>query len=146
MNFKPVIKWSGSKRSQADKILKCITKNEYNVYYEPFCGECSMLYSIFKSNIKFNRYECSDINRDLINLWNEIKNNPKKVISSYEELWYQLNKDEDIDRKKKFFNYIRDRFNKERSPYDFIFINRVCTNGLIRYNKNGDFNNSFHIN
>lgn len=28
---------------------------------------------------------------------------------------------------------------------DFLFISRTTTNGLIRYNKKGEFNNSFHF-
>lgn len=36
-NFQPVIKWSGSKRSQANEIIKYFPKN-INTYYEPFVG------------------------------------------------------------------------------------------------------------
>lgn len=40
--FEPVIKWSGSKRSQAKNILTYFPK-EIDVYYEPFCGGASVL-------------------------------------------------------------------------------------------------------
>ena len=40
--FQPVIKWSGSKRSQANDILKFFPK-QINTYYEPFCGGCLQL-------------------------------------------------------------------------------------------------------
>ena len=39
--FQPVIKWSGSKRSQASEIIKYFPK-EIDTYYEPFCGGCSV--------------------------------------------------------------------------------------------------------
>ena len=39
--FQPVIKWSGSKRSQANDILKFFPK-QINTYYEPFCGGMNM--------------------------------------------------------------------------------------------------------
>ena len=35
MNFQPVIKWSGSKRSQSEEIIKYFPK-EIDTYYEPF--------------------------------------------------------------------------------------------------------------
>ena len=47
--------------------------------------------------------------------------------------------------KKKYFGEIRDRLNKEHNPLDFMFIMRTTTNGMPRYNKNGEFNNSFHV-
>lgn len=40
---------------------------------------------------------------------------------------------------------VRKRYNKERNPYDFMFIMRTTTNGMPRYNNNGNFNNSFHV-
>jgi DNA adenine methylase len=40
---------------------------------------------------------------------------------------------------------IRSRFNKYKDPNDFMFIMRTTTNGMPRYNRNGDFNNSFHV-
>ena len=43
--FQPVIKWSGSKRSQANTILSYLPQ-EFNCYYEPFLGGGSMLYAI----------------------------------------------------------------------------------------------------
>ena len=143
--FQPVIKWSGSKRSQSNEIISYFP-NEIKTYYEPFCGGCSVLRALIESDIKVNKYICSDINVDLIELWNVIKCDPISVYNTYEEFWNELNKDKDINRQKEYYNFIRDRFNKEKSPLDFICLNRTCFNGLIRYNSNGDFNTPFHIN
>ena len=81
----------------------------------------------------------------LIELFNTIKCDPISVFNTYEEFWSKLNKDDDVDRQKKFYENIRERFNKEKSPLDFMFLNRCCYNGLIRYNKKGEFNSPFHI-
>lgn len=145
MKFQPAIKWSGSKRSQSEEIVKRIPKKDYDTYYEPFCGGCSVLFQLLHSDIKFKRYVCSDKNKGLINLWNEIKNNPKEVIKQYEIMWNELNIDDDKERKKQYFYNVRERYNKEGSPYDFMFIMRTTTNGMPRYNNNGEFNNSFHV-
>lgn len=65
MKFKPVIKWSGSKRSQCEGILEYFPQT-INTYYEPFCGGCSMLMGLINSSIFVKRYVCSDINKDFI--------------------------------------------------------------------------------
>ena len=142
--YEPVIKWSGSKRSQAEQILKYFPR-EIDTYYEPFCGGASVLRRLLESDIRVRRYICSDINKGLIDLWNEIINNPTDVVLHYTDLWAELNKDDDKNRKRAFFESIRSRYNQEHNPLDFMFIMRTTTNGMPRYNKNGDFNNSFHI-
>lgn len=142
--FEPVIKWSGSKRSQASEIIKYFPK-EIDTYYEPFIGGGSMMRELLDSDIKVKKIICSDINEDLINLWNCIKNDFEGVYWHYKSLWVELNKDENKERKKAFFNEIRDRYNKERNPLDFMFIMRTTTNGMPRYNNSGEFNNSFHV-
>lgn len=144
MKFKPVIKWSGSKRSQSEEIVSFFPK-EIDRYFEPFTGGASVLFQLLHSDIQVNEYICSDINIDLINLWNKIKHYPNQLYESYNHMWNELNKDDDLERKKQYFYTVRKRFNDFRSPHDFLFISRTTTNGLIRYNKNGDFNNSFHV-
>lgn len=145
MKLNPIVKWSGSKRSQASKIVSFINKS-YDTYYEPFCGGCSVLFYILNySPDKFLRYVCSDVNKDLINVFNIIKNHPEDILESYEILWNELNKDSNIERKKCFFNNVRERFNKLKDPLLFFFIMRTTTNGMPRYNSKGEFNNSFHI-
>lgn len=142
--YEPVIKWSGSKRSQAENIISHFPK-EIDTYYEPFCGGASVLRRLLESNVKVNRYICSDLNSDLISLWKEIKYNPSDVSNHYNELWHELNADDDKERKKIYFSKVRSRFNKEKCPLDFMFIMRTTTNGMPRYNNKGEFNNSFHI-
>ena len=142
--FEPAIKWSGSKRSQAEEIVKLFPK-EIDTYYEPFCGGCSVLRRLLSLDIKVNHYICSDLNGDLINLWNMIKNNPEYLSNHYKKLWSELNIDDNKERKKCYFENVRERYNVEHKAEDFLFIMRTTTNGMPRYNKEGRFNNSFHI-
>lgn len=129
----PVIKWSGSKRTQSE-IIKTYLPNMFDTYYEPFIGGGSMLYAINPS-----KSFCGDICAPLIDLWNEIKNNPEKLAYEYEIRWKRL-KDEGYTA----FYEIRKDFNKDKSPYDLLFLSRTCVNGLIRFNDKGEFNNSLH--
>lgn len=142
--FQPVIKWSGSKRSQSNELLSMFP-NEFDTYYEPFVGGGSMLMALLRSDKSVKNYICSDINKDLIELWNYVKQYPKEVSEHYNALWNELNKDDDKTRKKKFFELIREKYNHEHNPLDFMFIMRTTTNGMPRYNLNGEFNNSFHV-
>lgn len=144
VKIKPVIKWSGSKRSQSEEIVSRMPK-EIETYYEPFIGGASVLYRLLHSDIKVNNYVCSDFNSDLIALWNQIKNFPDKVIESYTKMWEELNDSEEDDVRKEYFYSIRKRFNELKNPHDFLFLSRTCTNGLIRYNSKGEFNTSLHF-
>ena len=146
-NFQPVIKWSGSKRSQSDEILKYFPK-EIDTYYEPFCGGASILFSLLKNeNIKVNRYVISDINEDLICLWRMIKNDPNTLKNTYRILWTKLKNKKTISEKKAYYENVRNTYNEDHEdPAYFLFLNRTCFNGLIRYNSNGDFNTSYHLN
>lgn len=131
--FKPVIKWSGSKRSQSETI-KSYLPDSFNTYYEPFIGGGSMLYAIHPK-----RAICGDICAPLINLWNEIKNNPEKLAEEYRLRWLRLQ-----EEGYSIYYKIRESFNKEHSPEDLLFLSRTCVNGLIRFNADGEFNNSLH--
>lgn len=144
MKFNPVIKWSGSKRSQSEEIIKRFPK-KIDTYYEPFVGGGSVLFQLMNSDIEVNNYICSDINKDLINLWNIIMDNPLELCEYYSKLWHELNSIEDVEKRKEYYYAVRTRFNKFKCPKDFMFLSRTCANGLIRFNSKGEFNTSFHF-
>lgn len=105
--FEPAIKWSGSKRSQAEEIVNRIPM-EIGTYYEPFCGGCSVLRRLLSSKEhRVNSFVCSDANSDLIDLWNSIRDCPEFIVQEYTQMWNELNKDNDLERKKVYFNHVR---------------------------------------
>ena len=146
--FEPVLKWSGSKRSQASEIISFFPK-EIDTYYEPFLGGGSVFRALVESDIKVNKYILSDNNSDLMDLWQVIADAPNTLASEYEEYWSTMNKDvpkENQLHRRNFYEIIRKAFNETRNPYAFMFLNRTCFNGLIRYNSKGEFNSPFHLN
>lgn len=128
-----VIKWSGSKRPVAAELSQYVQFG--NTYFEPFVGGGAMM-----PYAKCNNGVASDIIPELIDLWNCIKNEPSTVSAEYEKRWKDLQ-----ERGPEVYYEVRDSFNSSRNCYDFLFLTRTCVNGLIRYNAEGEFNNSFHL-
>lgn len=42
-----------------------------------------------------------------------------------------------------YYYEVRQRFNEKQSPFDFLFLNRSCFNGVMRFNRHGQFNVPF---
>ncbi|MBL8203765.1 MAG: Dam family site-specific DNA-(adenine-N6)-methyltransferase [Blastocatellia bacterium] len=42
-----------------------------------------------------------------------------------------------------YYYEVRERFNQSASPFDFLFLNRACFNGVMRFNRKGQFNVPF---
>jgi DNA adenine methylase len=142
-----LIKWTGSKRSQAHSIFKLSPK--YKNYFEPFLGGGSMMY-LFSNPGSVG----SDLYKPLIDLWLLVRDDPDKLINDYREKWIKLNDELDgIDLSTmsrgngipEFYYLVRDNFNKFNCPLDLNFLMRTCVNGIVRFNDRGEFNNSFHL-
>lgn len=129
----PLIKWSGSKRSQTEKIIHLFPE-DIDTYYEPFLGGGSILGAFSPK-----KAICGDICSALIELWKLVQSKPNLVHSEYKKRWERLQED-----KHPFYYEVRSRFNKKQSPHDLLFLTRTCVNGLVRFNKKGEFNNSLH--
>jgi DNA adenine methylase len=130
--FEPVIKWSGSKRSVAAS-LRCLFPKAAR-YFEPFVGGGAML--PFRP---CREAVAGDVIDELIDLWICIRDEPEKTATEYTMRWQKLQ-----DQGHKAYYAVRDSFNRTRNPHDFLFLTRTCVNGLIRFNSQGDFNNSLH--
>ena len=88
-----------------------------------------------------------DINIDLINCYNVIKNNVEELINELdkkEKNFIALNDEERqnyfYDIRAEYNSYkLNDKLDVKRAS-EFIFLNRTCFNGLYRVNKDGKFN------
>jgi DNA adenine methylase len=139
-----LIKWSGSKDSQSNNIIKFIPK-DINYYYEPFVGGGSVFLKLLESNYhNIKNFVISDINKDLINIYCLIKNDPIKLINTYKNHYKEFNS-YDIEYRKKYFKKVKKNYNQYHNADDFYWIMRTTTNGMPRYNKKHEFNNSCHF-
>lgn len=132
-----LIKWTGSKRSQSEAIAAFFPANRSGRYFEPFLGGGAVLYHgarHFKSAV------ASDIYAPLINLWKSVKEYPDAVVEAYRNDWEKLQASFPG-----YFFKVRDRFNAEQNGQDLLFLSRTCVNGIIRFNRQGQFNNSIHL-
>jgi DNA adenine methylase Dam len=128
-----LIKWTGSKRSQAAKIASVMP--EHGRYFEPFLGGGAVLYIAGRPGSV-----AGDIYEPLIRLWKLVQAEPARVVEDYARQWALLQKD-----LPEYFYKVRERFNTEQSPLDLGFLMRTCVNGIVRFNDDGQFNNSFHL-
>jgi len=70
-------------------------------------------------------------------LWNEIINDPQNISDGYKNLWNDQN-----SREKEFYFEIRDKFNETKRADYFLYLLARCIKASIRYNSNGNFNQS----
>jgi DNA adenine methylase len=137
VNFEPIIKWSGSKRLLAPTIVN-LFPDGFERYFEPFLGGGAVMYSV-----RGPKRVCSDINEPLVELWKTIRNNPAQLVHHYSKHWAMLNASDNSEAYRTYYK-VRERFNKSFRPEDLLFLSRTCVNGLIRFNRQGQFNNSLH--
>lgn len=128
-----LIKWTGSKRSQATEIAALAP--EHDRYFEPFLGGGAVMYLLGRPGAV-----AGDAYAPLIGLWELVQAKPADVVEDYELQWSELQRD-----LPDYFYRVRDRFNAERNPLDLSFLMRTCVNGIVRVNAAGEFNNSFHL-
>lgn len=119
----------------APLILKYFPENVSRLI-EPFAGSAAVSIAAALKN-KATQFLINDINAELISLIETIVNEPHQIAEDYKKLWT-----EQLGNEKGFFIQIRERFNKEKRSDDFLYVLARCIKGAIRYNGNGEFNQS----
>ena len=147
---KSFVKWAGGKNSLIPQITKYYPfelKNGFiERYIEPFVGGGAVLIDILQK-YEIKEAYAFDINIDLINCYNVIKNNVEELINELdkkEKNFIDLNDEERqnyfYDIRAEYNSYkLNDKLDVKRAS-EFIFLNRTCFNGLYRVNKDGKFN------
>jgi DNA adenine methylase len=132
----PPLKCQGIKTKLVDWIKDHAILEEDSMWIEPFMGS-----GVVGFNVRPSRAIFADVNPHIINFYNAIKNG--EITSSIAKEF--LEKEGSILQKKGEDHYynLRERFNKKHNSLDMLFLNRACFNGVMRFNKKGEFNVPF---
>lgn len=129
------IPYQGSKRNLADQILRFFPQ-QFDRLIEPFAGSAAITIAS-AYYFKANRFVINDINKPLTELWNIIINEPKAVIKAYHDIWQGQ-----LGNEQEYYNKIRCLFNETQNPEYLLFLLAKCVKAAVRYNAQGDFNQS----
>lgn len=127
-HFTPFLKWPGGKRWLLEKYINCFPDN-YCRLYEPFLGSAAAFFYLSPDSAKL-----SDTNRDLINVYQVMRDN-------YTELAQYMKRHQVLHSKDYYYHIRASKFNDPiQAASQFLYLNRTCYNGLYRVNKSGQFN------
>lgn len=130
------MKCQGIKTKLVNFIAENIEWDGMGKWIEPFLGSGVVLF-----NIQPERALVSDTNKHIINLYQQIQSGQVDEVLVKEYL-------KEADEKLKnggqdYYMEVRKRFNQTGSPLDFLFLNRSCFNGMMRFNSKGEYNVPF---
>ncbi|ECQ1027465.1 Dam family site-specific DNA-(adenine-N6)-methyltransferase, partial [Salmonella enterica subsp. diarizonae] len=129
---RPFLKWAGGKYSLLPELDRLIPAGKRLI--EPFVGGGS----VFLNSDKHERFLLADVNADLINLYQMLAVVPDSVIGEAIKAFRHLNDVENYTAIREAFN--AQQLNATERAAAFLYLNRHCFNGLMRYNLDGFFN------
>ena len=131
--FVPPIKIQGIKTKIVPFIKENLLLAQDSMWIEPFMGSGVVGFNVAPKNAVF-----ADINPHIIEFYNQIKSGQ---ITSYIIRQFLEEEGSKLAQKDGLYYYeVRERFNQNHNPLDFLFLNRSCFNGMIRFNKKLAFN------
>ena len=129
----PPLKCQGIKTKLVSAIQRIAETREYDRWIEPFCGS-----GVVALNVQPKKALLCDTNLHIISLYQSIQRGEITAATTKEFL---TGEGEKLKTKGEPFYYeVRERFNEAPTPLDFLFLNRSCFNGVIRFNRKGKFN------
>ena len=129
--MKPLIKWSGGKKSEIPKILPHIPE-KYKTYIEPFVGGGALYF-----HLKPNSAVIADVHKELTDFYKTIKHGGALNIHDF------LNEHPNTEEE---YYKVRDKMKVENALDNakrFYYLRKTCYRGMLRYNKKGKFNIPF---
>ena len=137
MDIPRFVKWAGGKQQLIEQFKPLFPK-EIHRYFEPFVGSGAVaFYVIQEFSPEF--VLLSDINQELINAFEVIKNEPEPLIKAL-----KAHKTSHLSDSKAYYYGIRgkdpNKMAKIEKAARFIYLNKTCFNGLYRVNSSGKFN------
>jgi DNA adenine methylase len=164
----PFIKIPGGKRRVLKELISSLPENFFDSkfkYVEPFVGGGSLalcvIDNLMKAKVKPSKINervfLNDKNLGIASTWNIVSSAGTRLLEEYTKL-LELGapcmcfSEDPKEISKANFLDIRNKFNKEigdqpsymiysiKTTAKFLYLNKHCFNGLIRYNKSGEFN------
>lgn len=132
--MKPFLKWAGNKYSIIERIKAVLPAGSRLI--EPFAGSAAVFL-----NTDFEEAVLSDINADLINLYQYLKRDGDAFIRYCNSFFVkEMNDSDTYYLFRRLFNTTGDMRLKAAL---FLYLNRHGYNGLCRYNNKGEYNVPF---
>lgn len=132
----PPIKCQGIKTKLVSEIEHLAGGSPAGRWIEPFCGSC-----VVALNVRPRRALLCDSNVHIIRFYNDIKSGAVTPSTTREFLSHEASKLRSGGEA--YYYEVRDRFNDAPTSLDFLFLNRSCFNGVMRFNRRGRFNVPF---
>ncbi|MBC8767729.1 Dam family site-specific DNA-(adenine-N6)-methyltransferase [Arenibacter sp. BSSL-BM3] len=125
---KPFLRWTGSKSWLVKSGIDEYLPKEFNSYHECFLGGGSVYFYLKPANQVF----LYDTNNDLIETYQQIKDNPELVIQALKKL---------RNTKEDYYKIRGTHFiEPQAKAAKFIYLNRCSFNGIYRVNPRGEYN------
>jgi len=127
--------YQGSKRAIAKYILPYFP-SDVRCLIEPFCGAGAVSIAAAAHGLA-KRFVLNDLNKPLMDLWEEILERPAALCDEYERQWIEQRSD-----RKAYFFRVRDQFNASHGPQHLLYLLARIVKGSVRYSSDGLFNQS----
>lgn len=131
----PPLKIQGIKTKAVPFIQDNVDWDGAGLWIEPFVGS-----AVVTLNIAPKRALLGDANPHLVCFYAAIQ---AGTVTSATVRAFLEREGTSLRQDGRHFYRIRDRFNDSGDPHDFLFLNRACFNGLVRFNRKGRFNTPF---
>lgn len=128
-----ILKWAGNKTAVMPHLEKHLPVGPRLV--EPFAGSCAVM-----METGYPSYLVADINPDLINMYQQIKDYSEDFIANARRLFERDNNEGVYYWHRRIFNETGGNITDFWRAVVFLYLNRHCYRGLCRYNRAGHFN------
>ncbi|HHK6317302.1 TPA: DNA adenine methylase, partial [Streptococcus pneumoniae] len=132
--LQPFTKWTGGKRQLLPVIRELMPKT-YNRYFEPFVGGGALFFDLAPKDAVIN-----DFNAELINCYQQIKDNPQELIEILKVHQEYNSKEYYLDLRSADRDERIDMMSEVQRAARILYMLRVNFNGLYRVNSKNQFN------
>ncbi len=142
---RPIVKWAGGKTRLLPEILPTLLAwmdrpDATGVYHEPFVGGGAVFFALAAAEPRDLPARLADVNHMLISVYKAARGHPERMIASLEAHARQ-------HARHGADYYYAQRAMTALTAFDvvevaarFVYLNKVCFNGLFRVNRRGEFN------